>query len=114
MLYPTIGQPAIFFAMLATGFACGLIFDLARFLTCFFKSNKIVLHIFQFIATCLCFYLFYVVNLYLNYGLFRFYAVLAFLLGLLAQRFLFSKIIAKTLKKFYNLIRGKRKKEKDS
>lgn len=114
MLYPSLTQPAVFFVLLATGFCCGFFFDLAKLLACFFKNNKIVVHVFEFMATGLSFYLFYIANLHANYGLFRFFVVFAFLIGLTLQRLISIKFIAKLIKKFYNLKHGKQKKEKDS
>lgn len=114
MLYPTLTQPAIFFSLLAAGLLSGLAFDLANFGSYLCNKNKIVLHIFQFVATVCCFVLFYFVNLFVNYGQLRFYAIAAFLIGLIAERLASENFIAKNVKKLYNLKRGKGKTKKDS
>ena len=110
MLYSTLSQPIVFLCLFATGLLGGLAFVIISFFT---RKNKIFLHVLQFFSICFCFLSFHLVNLFVNYGELRLFTIFAYLLGFFLINLLFSKFIAKILKKLYNFINGKRKKEKD-
>lgn len=111
MLYPTLSQPAVFFSLLAAGILGGAMFELS---VLFGKKNLIFLHCLQFFSTVLCFFVFHFVNLQVNYGELRFYAVVAFLLGILIEKLIYANFIAKLLKKLYNFFNGRKNAKKDS
>lgn len=110
MLYSTLSQPIVFLCLFATGVLGGVVFFTITFVV---KKSKILLHTLQFFCVCFCFVSFHFVNLFTNYGEIRMFSVGAFLLGFFIVNILFSKFIAKILKKLYNLVCGKRKKEKN-
>lgn len=111
MLYPTLSQPTVFFCLLAAGVLGGVASELSSF---FGRKNLVLLHCLQFFSTVLCFFIFHFVNLQVNYGELRFYAVVAFLLGILIERLIYANFIAKLLKKLYNFFNGRKKAKKDS
>ena len=117
MLYPTLSQPLIVLCLLGGGILGGLIFDVFRLLTLLSGNDRYSKHIFDFLSTLCCFALLFILNLTLNFGQFRLYVLVVFLLTFALER-LISKILwTKLLKKWYSSIAqrrnktGKRKKE---
>lgn len=114
MLYPTLSQPIIFLALFAAGLGCGFLFDGANIICALCNKNKIVKQVFYFISAIASSSIFYFVNLSLNYGIVRTFAVATFILAIILQRATLGKLFAKINKKCYNKLNGKRKKAKDS
>ena len=103
MLYPTLNQPIVFIFIFLTGLASGLLFDLSNFLVIFFNRNKIIKQIFYFLATILSTFLLFIVNLITNFGNFRIFIILSFIVALLLERFTLGKLISKTIDKLTNV-----------
>lgn len=106
MLYPTLIQPIVMLVMFFVGFASGFLFDFAFLLKKSLKDLKATNIFFDFLACIFSFVIFFVTNLYINYGQFRIYVVVIFIIACLLQRVLsnqimqfFKKIVAKTKKK---------------
>lgn len=106
MLYPTLNQPLVMLVMTFVGFASGFLFDFAILLKKSLKDLKATNIFFDFLACIFSFIMFFVTNLYINYGQFRIYVVVIFIIACLLQRVLsnqimqfFKKIVAKTKKK---------------
>lgn len=106
MLYPTLNQPIVMLVMFFVGFASGFLFDFAFLLKKSLKDLKATNIFFDFLACIFSFVIFFVTNLYINYGQFRIYVVVVFIFACLLQRVLsnqimqfFKKIVAKTKKK---------------
>lgn len=121
LLYETLSQPLIFIIILSFGFLSGLIFDLRNYLCFLFAKNKIVSIILDIVATILVCFVFLIGNLYFNFGEFRFYVILAFVIGLLIERVTLGIIVGKVCSWCYNKLRnlilkvyGRGKKEKES
>lgn len=119
MLYPTLNQPLLLLVLFASGIVGGLIFDVFRILTTLSGNDKISKHFFDFLATLLTFFLLFFVNMWLNYGQFRIYVPLVFLLSFTLERLLSKFLWTKLLSKWYSSItrrktRGGRKKERTS
>lgn len=105
MLYPTLNQPIVMLVMFFVGFASGFLFDFAFLLKKSLKDLKATNIFFDFLACIFSFIMFFVTNLYINYGQFRIYVVVIFIIACLLQRVLsnqimqfFKKIVAKTKK----------------
>lgn len=98
MLFSTSGQFSIFIYILFCSFCCGFLFDISALLTIFCNKNKIAKNIFNFVSMSLTLFIFYRLNIVINYGEIRWFCILALLLGLVVQRITIGKIIAK----FYN------------
>lgn len=116
MLYPTLSQPLVFLVVFASGLAGGVIFDIFRCLTFLSGNDKYSKILFDFLSVIFSFALLFIVNLRINYGQFRVYVVLSFLIALYLER-LFSKFLwTKCIKRCYNRFKekrnAKRKKEK--
>ena len=106
MLYPTLNQPIVMLVMFFVGFASGFLFDFAFLLKKSLKDLKATNIFFDFLACIFSFVIFFVTNLSINYGQFRIYVVVIFIIACLLQRVLsnqimqfFKKIVAKTKKK---------------
>ena len=80
MLYPTLNQPIVLLALFACGIVCGLVFDVCKILTTLAGNDKFSKHFFDFLATIFSFLLLFFVNLWCNYGQFRLYVFLVFLI----------------------------------
>lgn len=99
MLYPTLNQPYVFFVILLAGLASGFLFDLANFLNIFFNRNKVAKQILYFIATLSSAFILIATNLIFNYGIFRIFIFLTFLVAFTIQRFTLGSLIAKCIEK---------------
>ena len=110
MLYPTLNQPLIVLIIFTVGMASGLIFDIARILTTI-SGEKWSKHIFDFLATIICFFALFFINLSINLGQFRIYILAVYLASFTLERF-FSKILwTKLLLKWYTNVMNRRKKK---
>ena len=107
MLYPTLNQPLVMLVMLFVGFASGFLFDFAFLLKKSLKDLKATNIFFDFLACIFSFVIFFVTNLYINYGQFRIYVVVVFIIACLLQRVLSNQIL-----KFFKKILTKTKKKK--
>jgi len=103
MLFETLFQPKIFFFLMLIGFASGFVYDICLYIVFLCKNNKIVKIIFDFLGTTIIIATFYFSVLYLDYGDFRAYHFLTFIIFLLLQRYTLGKLIAKLLDKCYNV-----------
>ena len=93
MLYEVSTQPKVFAILAIVGFLCGFLFDVKDVL--FFKSNKIISQIALFFVT-------FILNLTLNFGQFRLFAVVAFFLSFFIQRAIIKNFVANKILKCYN------------
>ena len=118
MLYPTLNQPVIFIVIFAVGLSSGLLFDIARILTYLSGNDKYSKGLFDFLAVIFSFGILFYSNLAVNYGQFRVYVVITFLLALFFERLLSKILWTKCIKRCYNNFKEKRderrKKEKDN
>lgn len=120
IIFETLNEPKIFLFLIIFGFLCGFLFDICYLITFLCNENKIVKNILQFFATIICFFIVFLINLKLNYGVFRAYIFISFFFAIFLERITFGKLFAKTrnwcythFKKLVNLtkekINGKRK-----
>ncbi len=124
ILFETLSQPYILVWLIFSGFCSGFLFDITNTITFLCNNNKVVKNIFQALATISSFLILFFVNLNTNYGQFRIYVLVVFLLFLFLQRLTLGKLIAKTnvwcytnFRKLTNLLtkvklNGKQKKQK--
>ena len=110
MLYPTLNQPLTILAIFLVGLASGVIVDIGRLLASLIGGQKYSRHFFDFLAVIISCELLLLTNLKVNYGQFRLYVILIFLLSLALERFL-SKILWTTIaSKCYTSIENVKKK----
>lgn len=114
MLHETLSQPAIFFYLVLGGFASGFFFDLKNIFLSFFKKKQILNHILMFFCVFLTLFCLYFLNLRLNYGQFRTFSIIGFLLAFAIQRFLILNFVANPVTVCYNKIKGKRNEKKQT
>ena len=108
MLYESSSQPIIFLYLLIFGFFSGFLIDLKNIFSLIFKGNKIFSQILLFFAVFFILFIFFIINLKINYGQIRFYTIFIFSLSFSIQRFLMNNFLAKPLIKCYNVFKGKR------
>ena len=104
LLYPTLNQPLILLAIFACGIISGFIFDLFRVLTTLSGNDKFSKHFFDFLATIFSILILFFLNLWFNYGQFRLYVVVFFLLSFTLQRFISKILWTKLFSKWYSRI----------
>ena len=117
MLYPTLSQPVVFVLIALTGLACGVLFDIFGSLAFVSGNDKYSKIFFDFLATIFSFAILFVVNLQANYGQFRLFVVITFLLAFCLERTLSKFLWTKCVKKWYTACKGagfarKKKKKK--
>lgn len=107
MLYPTLNQPLVLFVIFLAGFASGFLFDFSNLIKKSLKDLKAIGIFFDFIACILSFAILFFTNLQINFGQFRIYIVIIFVLACLLQR-VFSNQIKQFVKKIF--VKAKNKK----
>lgn len=107
MLYPSSGQPVVILFVFLTGLTSGLFFDISKILTFLSGGDRTSRHIFDFLATIISFACLYFVNLVCNYGQFRLYVLVVFLISLIFEQFLSKVLWTKVFSKCYNRLREK-------
>ena len=105
ILYESLNQPLNFLFIFLIGIASGLIFDASRYLTFLCNKNRVMQKIFDFVSVILCGTVFFFSCLTLNFGEFRFYLILGYVLGILLERFTFGIFIAKIASTCYNKLK---------
>ena len=110
MLYPTVNQPIIIVVIFLTGLLCGGIFDIFKLLTAICGNDKITKSFFDFLTILFSFFIFFFVNLKINYGQFRIYVIVLFIAGLTLERLIIKLIWCKLIKKWYSAFNLKQKK----
>lgn len=114
MLHETLSQPAIFFYLVLGGFASGFLFDFKNIFLSFFKKKKILNQLLMFFCVFFTLFCLYFLNLKFNYGQFRIFSIVGFLLSFAIQRFLILNFVANPLIKCYNKIKEKRNGQKET
>ncbi len=118
MLYPTQNQPLLFLVLIIVGFLCGILFDLGNLICTLAGRDKYAHHITYFLATTLTLGILFIVNLFMNYGQFRAFVIIVFVLSLILERLISKFLWTKLVQKCYSIF-NKRKgakigqKEKD-
>lgn len=112
MLYPTLSQPLVFLYLLLAGLASGLIYEFCILLTKTCQRNSILKQVFLFLATIASAVVFWLVNLAVNYGEFRIYALLTFITAIIFERITLGKVFAILSQKCYNALNGRKEKKK--
>ena len=105
ILFETLNEPKIFLYLIIFGFFSGFFFDICYLITFLCNKNKIVKGILQTFATICCFFILFLINLKLNYGVFRIYIFIVFFLSVFVERITLGKLIAKTQNWCYNVFR---------
>lgn len=104
MLYETLNQPSILLIFLITGLLSGLVFDVGNFVKFLCSNKKVPKVILDFIETFFILCIFFKVNLQFNYGVFRFFPIIIFLLSFTIERFTIGKLVAKFYLSCYNCL----------
>ncbi len=108
MLYETLSQPFILLILSSIGLFSGIIFDIKNILIYLLKKNKIIHQILLFFSILILFFIFYFVNLKINYGKIRFFSIFIFFLAFFIERFFVQNFLANKIAKCYNKSKEKR------
>ena len=105
-MFVSFGQFYVFFACVAFGGICGVLFSLAAAIKHTFKNVvvKILADTLAFILTSI-FYIFYSYSL--GFPSIRFYMILGVFVGITAYLKSLHVLLAKMVKKFYNIVKKK-------
>lgn len=103
MLYETLLQGAIFLALFYSGLFCGVFFEIKKMLDKMLKHWAFILITDILFFTISAFLFVFAENLF-NYGEFRFYLLLAFVLGTTIEHFSVGFLVEKFFIIIYNLI----------
>lgn len=102
MLNATQNQPITALLLILFGFLGGLLFDISSLISYLSLNNKIVKNIFDFIATTLLFFIYFVLIMNFNYGLHRLWTISSFFIFAYLERISLAKILAKTFPWVYD------------
>lgn len=105
VLFETQNQFIVFLIIVLIGFICGFIFDANKYINFLCNKNKIVQIILDFLSVLMCAFVFFISCLHLNFGEFRFYILLGFIVGVLIQRTTLGIVIAKICKLCYDKLK---------
>lgn len=114
MLYPTLSQPLVFLCLILAGLIGGLVYELALIVTKICGNGRFTKQIMLFVATIMCAVLFFVVNLSVNYGEFRIYALLTYVFTIILEWIILGKFFAILSQKCYNVLNGRKQKKKNN
>lgn len=103
MLYPSLNQPIVFIVLFCGGILAGTIFLLCILCVKNLKKYKFLAQICYFFSILICFFIFTAFNLLANYGQFRLFTILSFLLGMAIFDFFTKFLWTKSKEKWYNL-----------
>lgn len=107
MLYSTNNQFFVMIIIFIIGFVCGVIYDVFKILASFSGGDKITKNFFDFVATIFSFVILFFTNLKINYGQFRLFIILLFILGIALERFISKILWTKLINKWYTEIAKK-------
>lgn len=110
MLFTTQNQFIYFFIFFVSGFIFGLFFNIKNIIK-IKNENSFLRHIIDFFGIFAFLIVFWFINLKINYGKLRLYAIFSYFFAFFLSNFIIKKFVAKAISKCYNRLR-KRKDEK--
>lgn len=114
ILFETQSQPVIFLLILLVGFVSGFVFDISKYIVFLCNKNKVVQAVLDVVSLSAIAVVYFLSQLFLNYGQFRFYLLMCFVAAILFQRVTVGKIIAKVCLKCYNALAAVIRKRKSN
>ena len=112
MLFETLFQYTSFLWLFFGGLCSGIFFDISTLFLKIFKKNAFFANFFDFFSTLLTLFLFFIINLKINFGQIRLFSVFSFFLSFAIERFVSKKFIAFYISKWYNNFNENRRKNK--
>lgn len=104
MLFESLKQIYIFLGAIYFGLLCGIVRDFCLFIFNLTKKNKIVSFILDLVFSIIGTFLFIICLNVVNFGEFRIYLLLSYLLGYLIERKSLGFLVDFIFKKVYNLL----------
>ena len=112
MLYPSLNQPVVFCVMIAAGFFSAILLLFTECCTKKLKKHTVFSQILYFFSILICFFIFVITNLYINFGQFRLYTISTFVVSIVLFKHFFAFLWTKLRLKCYNHKRGREAKQK--
>lgn len=104
MLFETLKQSFVFLGTIYFGILAGIVRDFCLFVFNLFKKNKIVKLILDILFMIIISILFILCLNVVNYGEFRLYLLLSYILGFVVERKTIGYLVDFIFQKIYNLI----------
>ena len=104
MLFESLKKIYIFLGAIYFGLLCGIVRDLCLFIFNLTKKNKIVSFILDLVFSIIGTFLFIICLNVVNFGEFRIYLLLSYLLGYLIERKSLGFLVDFIFKKLYNFL----------
>lgn len=104
MFFETLLQSNIFLCCLYFGIVAGIYLTIKKMLQKIF-SHKVFVFIGDILFFVVCLLLFLICINTFNFGVFRFYEILGFVLGVILEQISLNKLVEKFLNMLYNITR---------
>lgn len=105
MLYETLLQGQIFLCVLYFGLIAGIIFEAKNLVEKSLSQNKVVCFVLDLAFMCLASLLFIIAKNVANFGEFRLYLLVSFILGIVLEHITIGFLVEKFFLLVYNWIR---------
>lgn len=103
MLFETLKQSYIFLGVVYFGILAGILKDIISFIQTLFNNKKLINFILDLIFSIGAIFLLITCLNVVNYGEFRFYLLISFIIGYVLERISIGFLVDFILKKLYNL-----------
>jgi uncharacterized membrane protein YciS (DUF1049 family) len=102
MIFQSLLQLQVFGFMLFAGMICGLLFEVLLFICALFKNNKYLRFVLQLIYSLMSFGIYFIAVSFCNFGEFRFFTIIATVMGIFIVHFALGYLLSKLLHFLYN------------
>lgn len=105
MLFESLKHIFLFLGALYFGLICGIIKEIFNFILNLLKNKKVFIFLFDFIFIILFSFLFIFCLNIVNYGEFRVFLLISFILGYFIERKSLGNLVDFLIKKIYNFLK---------
>lgn len=105
MLFETLKQSYVFLGAMYFGILLGVCFEILNFCAKILKKTKLVLFLRDLIFSLIATFLFIICTNVVNYGEFRLYIFLAFIVGFILEKISIGYLVAFLIEKLYNFLK---------
>lgn len=102
---PTIYQIYVFMAMVYGGILSGIVIDIFKPFSYLKSKSKIINIALDFVCTLIIIALFLLCLHISNFGIFRFFLLFSFILGIVVEQYSIGFLVAKIINLLYNIVR---------
>lgn len=105
MLYETLLQGQIFLCVLYFGLITGIIFEAKKLIEKALSENKVVCFVLDLVFMCVASIIFIIAKNVANFGEFRLYLIVSFVLGIVLEHITIGFLVEKFFLLVYNWVR---------